>query len=85
MEVVRVPVSKATGSQFGKNLRELRLQQKPRLSQRALALKVKVSYPHISDLETNPAANPTLDLVRRLAGALGCEPAALLAGVPKIV
>ncbi|MDR2053784.1 MAG: helix-turn-helix domain-containing protein, partial [Treponema sp.] len=55
---------------FVKNLRETR--KKCRLSQEKLAEKVEVSTHHIAMIEL--ARNfPTIDLVERLAGALGVE------------
>src|SRR5690349_809632 len=76
-----VPVATKKGpTPFGRKLRELR--DAAELSQAALGAKVGMTRDVIARLETSLAANPTLDTIRKLAEALGCEPADLIADTP---
>lgn len=50
------------------------------LSQEALAAKAEIHRTQVSDL-LRGRGNPTLSTIVRLAGALGCQPADLVAGM----
>jgi HTH-type transcriptional regulator, competence development regulator len=55
-----------------------RLREEKGLSQADLAEKAGVTAPYITQLETGKKANPSLDVLRRLAKALGVPVAELL-------
>ena len=65
---------KQPGTEFGRELRALRLAHDPKYSQAALARLVGVEPAYVSQLETGTRANPSPPLVRRLAGRLGVSP-----------
>lgn len=54
------------------------------ISQSELAKTVGVHKMTISRLETNSDFNPSLELIQKLAGALGCTVAELVSEVPTI-
>lgn len=60
---------------IGPCIREAR--QRARLSQEELAAQARINRTYLSQLE-NGHSSPTLEVLNRLAGALGVEPAALL-------
>lgn len=61
---------------LGMKLKTLRRQQ--RLSQEALAKRIKVTQPYLAMLESGAFKNPTLDVLKRLAKALKTTVAALV-------
>lgn len=61
--------------QLGTNIRRLRAERL--LSQEALAHKAAVNRTYLSDLEVG-RRNPTIDVVSRIAEALGVSPGSLL-------
>lgn len=61
---------------FDQVLRELR--EKKGLTQEELAFKAKVTPGYVAQLELSMRKNPSLDVVRRLARALGVRLAELL-------
>jgi transcriptional regulator with XRE-family HTH domain len=61
---------------FGERLRWLREQRKMSLDQ--LASKAEISRAYLWKLEKKPDANPSIDLVEKLAEGLGVAPAELL-------
>lgn len=67
---------------FGENLRLLR-KAKVRLTQSEFAANVSMDRSYISGLECGHA-NPSLDIIVRLAHGLGVHPAELLKPLPKI-
>jgi transcriptional regulator with XRE-family HTH domain len=56
---------------FAMNLKTLRIARG--LTQTQLAAKLKLKQAYIAHLETDAAANPTLNTLRRLAKALKCK------------
>jgi len=56
---------------FGMNLKALRTARG--LTQVALAKRLKVKQPFVAALESGAKANPSLDVLRRLAKALRCK------------
>lgn len=68
---------KAEPTAFGVKLKERRVAVG--MTQNALAEAVGMKRAQLAALETSPAANPTLDTVRKLAEALGCTVADLVA------
>lgn len=60
---------------FGKTIKRLRKEQK--LTQKVLAEKADLSIDYIHDIE-HGIYNPTLNVVRALAKALGLKPSELL-------
>jgi transcriptional regulator with XRE-family HTH domain len=62
---------------FGPFLRQLRLARG--ISAKDLAHQAEISYTYVLRLERGDAPNPSLELVRRLADALGVKPEALTA------
>lgn len=59
-------------------LRELRKKTKPPLTQVQLAKKAKIPRGYLAKLETGYAKNPSLDVLKRLARALGVAVTELL-------
>jgi transcriptional regulator with XRE-family HTH domain len=59
-------------------LRELRKNADPPLTQVQLAKKAKVPRGYLAKLETGHAKNPSLDVLKRLARALGVPVTELL-------
>jgi XRE family transcriptional regulator, regulator of sulfur utilization len=68
--------SRALVQLFGRNVRHFR--EERGWSQERLAQAADLDRSYISDIERG-ARNPTLVIVARLAGALGLDPASLLA------
>ena len=56
--------------------------ERAKLTQQELANKVGVTDAYINQLETGAKGNPSLDILRRLAAALGIPVAALLGEAP---
>ncbi|MDD0859522.1 helix-turn-helix transcriptional regulator [Arthrobacter alpinus] len=67
---------------FGENLRKLR-KEKVRLTQSEFAFYVNMDRSYISGLECGHA-NPSLDIIVRLAHGLGVHPGELLKPLPKV-
>jgi transcriptional regulator with XRE-family HTH domain len=63
-------------SKIGTMIRRVR--RRVRLSQAALAKKARVSQPYLSQLEAGTYKNPSIEILQRLAKALGVPVTALL-------
>jgi transcriptional regulator with XRE-family HTH domain len=56
-------------SKIGDNIRKLRLQKD--LSQEKLARLADIAFPTLTKIESGETPNPTIDTVKKIAGALG--------------
>ncbi|WP_199543021.1 helix-turn-helix domain-containing protein [Prauserella sp. PE36] len=72
------PPATAASREFGRRLRAQR--EKLHLTQERLAQRGEMSYSTISDLERG-RANPTFDVILKLAQLLDTDPGALLSGL----
>lgn len=85
--LLTVPKKRTSPTPLGRNLQRLRAKAGPdetSITQGELARRVGVHRQTIAKLESETDFNPTLDLLQRLAGALGVTVADLVSQVPPI-
>lgn len=73
-------VASDAAQKFGKNVKRLRKNRRPKLSQAQLATRASVDRTHVSQVEAGKRA-VRLETLVKLAGALGVGPEVLLDGL----
>jgi transcriptional regulator with XRE-family HTH domain len=82
---VDVAKQKPSPTPLGRNLQRLRANADGgKISQSELAKRAGVHRQTIAQIETLEHFNATLDLLQRLAGALGCTVVDLVTGIPTL-
>jgi XRE family transcriptional regulator, master regulator for biofilm formation len=67
-----------TSQRLSKVIQQIREQREPKMTQRDLAKAAKVTQGYIAQLEMGLKKNPSLDVLKRIAKALGVPVTALL-------